>query len=118
MSMSNCMSSPDREKPQQFILHHNRNSFGQNNNHNKSYQSQGHQGYNNYNSPNQNYSYNQNHNNSVHSVNYGNEKIPNFYSPEELRIMRENVQKVVNLNISQTYSIAIIILEIATSISG
>lgn len=32
--------------------------------------------------------------------------------------MRENVQKVVNLNISQTYSIAIIILELCTSISG
>ena len=39
-------------------------------------------------------------------------------APEELRAMRERIEKRINPNISETYSIAIIVLEMCTFIDG
>lgn len=68
MNVSNCLSQPANDRPNQFVLHHNRNV-----NQNQSYQSQGYQ--------NQGYQAYNNANHSFQSTGYQSqyEGLPNFY---------------------------------------
>lgn len=41
-----------------------------------------------------------------------------FIAPEELRALREHIDKRINPNIAETFSIGIIVLELTTFING
>ena len=44
--------------------------------------------------------------------------IHDILAPEELRAMREKIDKRINYNIAETFSLGIIIMEIATYFNG